>query len=312
MPIPILFDTDPGVDDAMALLLALASPELAVLGVTTVFGNSDDMGLLARNALDVLALAERSDVLVAAGSADPLTQRYTGRAHHVHGENALGDVVLPRSPRRVEPIFAPQFIVDTCSDQHKQVTLVAVGPLTNLALALRICPDLPSYVSRVAIMGGSLRAGGNVTPAAEFNIHADPEAARLVFDAGWEIVMAGLDVTCSPRIAEPYLDSLAEIGNRCGRFLAAAFRHYLAYYRSRGHSGACMHDVHAVMALIRPDLYKQQRVYVDVETQGAITRGMTVADWRGRWERPPQTTALTAVDEGAFLDVFRERVAKLP
>ena len=312
MTIPILFDTDPGVDDAMALLLALASPELDVLGVTTVFGNSDDMELLTANALSILALAGQTDIPVCAGSALPLTRPYTGRAHLVHGDNCLGGVVLPASPRPAAPTFAAQFMVDACRARPGEITLVAVGPLTNLALALRIEPSLPALVREVSIMGGSARAGGNITPVAEFNIFADAEAARLVFAAGWKITMAGLDVTCSPRIAEPFLDRLASAGNRAGRFLADAFGHYLAFYRSRGFAGACMHDVHAVMPLVRPDLYTFEQVCIDVETTGELTRGQTVADWRGLWNRPAQTRLLTGVDEQAFLDEFAARVARLP
>ncbi len=312
MTIPILFDTDPGVDDAMALLLALASPELEVLGVTTIFGNSDDIGLMTANALAILALAGRPDIPVAAGSAHPLTRPYAGRAHLVHGDNCLGGVLLPASPRRAEPIFAAQFIVESCRARPGEITLVAVGPLTNLALALRMEPALPKLARGVAIMGGSARAGGNITPAAEFNIFADAEAARLVFAAGWEITMAGLDVTCSPRIAEAYLDRLAAAGNRAGRFLADAFVHYLAFYRSRGFSGACMHDVHAVMPLVRPELYTAEQVCIDVETTGELTRGQTVADFRGLWNRPANTRLLTAVEEPAFLDEFAARIARLP
>ncbi len=312
MPIRILFDTDPGVDDAMALLLALASPEIEVLGVTTVFGNSDDIGLMTANALAILALAGREDIPVAAGSAHPLTRPYAGRAHLVHGDNCLGGVQLPAAPRQAEPTFAAQFIVDACRARPGEITLVAVGPLTNVALALRIEPALANLVRGVAIMGGSARAGGNVTPVAEFNIFADAEAARLVFAAGWEITMAGLDVTCSPRIAEEYLDRLAAAGNRTGRFLAGAFVHYLTFYRSRGFSGACMHDVHAVMALVRPELYTAERVCIDVETAGELTRGQTVADFRGLWNRPAQTRLLTGVDETAFLDEFATRIARLP
>lgn len=312
MTIPILFDTDPGVDDAMALLLALASPELDVLGVTTVFGNSDDMGLLTANALSILALAGRSDIPVFTGSAHPLTRPYTGRAHLVHGDNCLGGVLLPASPRRAEATFAAQAIVDACRARPGEITLVAVGPLTNLALALRIEPDLPALARSVAIMGGSVRAGGNITPAAEFNIFADAEAARLIFAVGWAITMAGLDVTCAPRVAEPYLDRLAAADNRAGRFLADAFDHYLAFYRSRGFAGACMHDVHAIMALVRPEFYASEQVCIDVETAGELTRGQTVADFRGLWNRPAQTRLLTGVDETAFLDEFAARIARLP
>lgn len=311
-PAPIIVDTDPGVDDAMAILLALASPEVEVLGLTTVFGNSDDLELLTTNALMLTELAGHAQVPVARGSAHPLTRQYSGRAHLVHGSNALGDVELPAPQAAPDPRFGPQFIVDACLARPGQVTLVAVGPLTNLALALRIRPDLPDFVQRVAIMGGATRGSGNVSPTAEFNIFADAEAARLVFAAGWPVTLAGLDVTRQVMVAEPFLQSLAALGNRCGRFLHDAAQHYLAYYRSKGNAGLAMHDVHAVMPLLRPSLYTTSQVFVDVETRGELTRGQTVADWRNILEKPAQTTVLMSVDEAAFLDEYRTRIAALP
>ena len=312
MSLPIIFDTDPGVDDAMAILLALASPELEVLGLTTVFGNSDNLAQLTCNALALTELAGRPEIPVAAGSAHPLTERYRGKAHNVHGDNALGNVLLPEPRRRPDPRWAPQFIVDQCRARPGEITLVAVGSLTNLALALRIEPELAQWAPKVAIMGGAAKGPGNATPVAEFNILADPEAAKVVFGAGWEILLAGLDVTRQLLVAEPWLEAMLGLGNRCGRFLHDSAQHYLAFYRSRGMAGMAMHDVHALMPLLRPDLYTSERVFVDVETKGELTRGMTVADWRNVLERPAQTEVLLSVAEAGFLAEYQERIGRLP
>jgi inosine-uridine nucleoside N-ribohydrolase len=308
----ILIDTDPGVDDAMALLLAVASPELNIIGVTTVFGNGADVSAMSRNALAVLSLAGRTDIPVTTGAATPLVAPYPGRGKAVHGENGLGGVGIPDSLRGPEALPAAQFIVDQCRAQNGEITLVTLAPLTNLALALRLEPKLPELVKQVVVMGGAVNVGGNITPAAEANIYNDPEAARMVFNAGWPIAMAGMNVTCQVRVAETYLAALAKAGNRAGRFIDAAAQAYLAFYRGEGEDGICMHDVHTIMYLIRPDLYQATAVTVDVELRGELTRGQTVADWRNRWGRTPQTRLLTTVDSEEFLQEFRTRIARLP
>ncbi len=308
----ILIDTDPGVDDAMALLLAVASPELDVLGVTTVFGNGADVSTMSRNALAVLSLAGRTDIPVATGAATPLVAPYPGRGKAVHGENGLGGVAIPDSRRGPEAQPAARFIIEQCRAHAGEITLVTLAPLTNVALALRLEPRLPELVKEVVVMGGAVNVGGNITPAAEANIYNDPEAARIVFNAGWPIVMAGMNVTCQVRVAEAYLAALAQAGNRAGRFIDAAAQAYLAFYRSEGEDGICMHDVHTIMYLIQPDLYRSTAVTVDVELQGELTRGQTVADWRNRWGRTPQTNLLTTVDAEGFKQEFRTRIARLP
>jgi purine nucleosidase len=305
---PILIDTDPGIDDAMALLLAAASPELTLAGVTTVFGNGADVAMMTRNALAILALAERSDVPVAAGATQPLVRAYQGRGAAVHGDNGLGGVELPLAAREPERVSAPQLIVEAAHRHAGELILVTLAPLTNLALALHLEPDLPHLVKEVVMMGGAVNLPGNITPAAEANIYNDPEAARVVLNAGWPVVMAGLNVTCQVRIAEPFLDSLAALGNPQGRFINAAARAYLAFYRRQGEPGICMHDVHTVMVLLRPEFYEGAAVCVDVETQGELTQGQTVADWRSVWGKPAQTKLLTAVDADAFRHEFRRRI----
>jgi inosine-uridine nucleoside N-ribohydrolase len=311
-PTPIIIDTDPGVDDAMAILFALASPELDVLGLTTVFGNHPDVSLLTRNALALLELAGRADIPVAAGAARTLIGSPAGGGASVHGANGLGGVELPKPSVAPLAVHAAAFIAETCQARPGQVTLVALAPLTNLALALHLCPELPQLAPRIVLMGGAATAPGNATATGESNIVGDPEAARMVFNAGWEIVMAGLDVTQLAPVGGDYLDALAGVGNRAGVFIRNSSQHYLSVYLRRGEPGLAMHDVHAIAALTHPGFYKSKRVYIDVETRGELTRGQTVADWRGRAGRPAQTTLLTGVDAPALRAAFRDRIAALP
>ncbi len=313
MPQPkqrILIDTDPGIDDAMALLLALASPELEVVAVTTVAGNNPDVRLMTHNALALLALGGRDDIPVAQGAAHSLTNRRLPVGADVHGANALGGAVIAPSPRRAVAESAAEFIV-----QHARAgldALVTLAPLTNLALALDLCPELAQLAPRMSMMGGALAVPGNATPTAEANILNDPEAARRVFAAWPAITMAGLDITRQVVIGDAYLQRLRDVGNRAGVFLHASSQHYLNFYHSKGEAGLHMHDVHAIMALVRPDLYTVQQVCVDVETTGELTRGQTVADWRGHWQRAPQTSMLFAVDAAAFMEEYARRIATLP
>jgi purine nucleosidase len=308
----ILIDTDPGVDDAMALLLACAAPELTLAGVTTVFGNNPDVPLLTRNALGLLALAGRDDVPVAMGARRPLAADQPPLGIRVHGDNGLGGATLEPSTRSPLPISAAELIVQQAAAHPGDLTLVTLAPLTNIALALGIDPDLPTRVPRLSTMGGAATTPGNATPAAESNIFNDPEAAARVWGSGFDITMAGLDVTRRASVGSDYLEALRKLGNRCGAFLHAAAQHYLAIYLGRGEPGLVMHDVHAIMVLLRPDLYTVRRVRIDVETRGALTRGATVADWRGQWQRAPQTNLLVDVDADAFRAEFLRRIATLP
>lgn len=312
LPTPIIIDTDPGVDDAMAIFYALASPELEVLGLTTVFGNHPDLTLLTRNALALLELAGRAEIPVAMGARRTLIGNAPGGGASVHGANGLGGVELPAPRQRPLAMHAAQFIVECCRARAGAVTLVALAPLTNLALALHLCPELPQIAPRLVLMGGAATVPGNATATGESNIVGDPEAARMVFNSGWEIVMAGLDVTRLAPVGGDYLDGLAAAGNRVGVFICQSAQHYLSIYLRRGEPGLAMHDVHALMALTHSQLYVSQRVYIDVEIRGELTRGQTVADWRGRAGRPAQTTLLTGIDAAAFRATFQERIAALP
>lgn len=309
----ILIDTDPGIDDAMAILLAAASPELEIVGVTTVFGNNPNLPLLTHNALALLHLAGRDDVPVAEGAPQALRPRGEPSGKAVHGDNALGGAPIATSSRHAENISADQFIVDLSHAHGNALTLVTLAPLTNIAHALAIDPALAARTPKLSMMGGAAARPGNTTPTAEANIFNDPEAARITFNAGFDITMAGLDVTHKAWVSSDYIDALADLGNRAGHFLYDACQHYLKRYLQWGEEGLVMHDVHAVMVLLRPDIYQFRRVYIDVETEGALTRGMTVPDWRNQWEgKTPQTTVLLDVDADEFRREFIERVARLP
>jgi inosine-uridine nucleoside N-ribohydrolase len=309
----ILIDTDPGIDDAMAILLAAASPELEIVGVTTVFGNNPDVPLLTRNALGLLHLAGRDDVPVAQGALGALRQLREPSGKDVHGDNGLGGAPLDDSPRRAETAPADQCIVDLCRRHRDALTLVTLAPLTNIANALAIDPHLATMTPKLSMMGGAAMRPGNTTPTAEANILNDPEAARITFNAGFDITMAGLDVTHKAWVSGDYIDALCDLGNRAGNFLHAACQSYLKLYLQWGEEGLVMHDVHAIMVLLRPDIYQFRRVYMDVETEGELTRGMTVPDWRNQWQdKTPQTTVLLDVDADEFRREFIQRIAKLP
>ena len=311
-PTKLIIDCDPGVDDAMALLLALASPELAIVGVTALFGNGPDVAHMARNAGALLQLAGRTEIPVAVGANRPLMRPYTGDGALVHGVKGLGGADLPAP--RVPPVATPAawWIVEQARAAPGEITLVTLASLTNVALALQLEPHLPTLIPRLVMMGGAVNTPGNVTPVAEANVYNDPEAAHMVFAAGWEIVMAGLNVTCAVTAGDELLDGLRDLGNASGRFLSAAGRHYLDFYRNFGRPGMCLHDVHPVAYLLRPELYTARRACVDVALADDIARGQTVADFRGQWERPLQTEILETVDGAAFLDLFMARIATLP
>ncbi|MGL4650382.1 MAG: nucleoside hydrolase, partial [Caldilineaceae bacterium] len=300
----ILIDTDPGVDDAMALLLACASPELEICGVSTVFGNNSDVPLLTRNALALLALAGRDDIPVAMGARQPLVSDSPPIGILVHGDNGLGGAEVAPSARAVAPQSAAEMIVAQAAAHSGELTLVTLAPLTNVALALGIDPLLPQRLAGVSLMGGAVTVPGNATPCAESNIYNDPEAAARLFGSGLPLTMAGLDVTRRATVDASYLDALRDLGTRCGRFLHTAAQHYLRVYLARGDEGLVMHDVHAIMVLLRPEIYTMREVRVDVECAGALTRGATVADWRGQWGRPHQTRLLVDVDAAAFRTEF--------
>jgi inosine-uridine nucleoside N-ribohydrolase len=272
---PLIIDTDPGVDDAIAILFALASPELDVVGITTVFGNAD-VATTTRNAFAILDAAGRPDIPVARGAADPIAGPYAGAVPHIHGFDGLGDAGVSSTARdAIAPVPAAEFIWQTASAMPGQLTLVALGPLTNLALALRLHPDLPRLVAQVVIMGGNALAPGNATPCAEANIHNDPEAADLVFGAEWPVTMVGLDVTEKAIMSGSEIDRISASHEPRNKLLAGAIPLYQKFVeRTNTVDGIFLHDPSAMAFLVAPSLFQIERWPIRVERQG-IGRGKT-------------------------------------
>jgi inosine-uridine nucleoside N-ribohydrolase len=270
----VIIDTDPGVDDAFALLLAMRSPELKIEGITAVAGNVP-LELTLPNALRMVEIAGRTDIPVAAGAKAPLLRRLVTAAY-AHGENGLGGAVFPEPTTKPAPEPAAEFIRSVIKKYPKEVTLITVGPLTNVAAALNSDPELASLVKGVVMMGGSL-SGGNITPAAEFNIYVDPEAARIVFQSGIPVTMVGLDVTRRTSLTDEHVRVLEAAQNPVSQAAAKIARHAIDHNRERGFLvGPNMHDSLAVAAFLDPSILKWKEYYVDVETTGELTAGQTL------------------------------------
>lgn len=282
----ILLDCDPGLDDALALLLAHGDPDLELVAVTTVGGNVG-IETTTRNALALREYLGFEKVPVAAGAGAPLV-RGAKSASHVHGERGLGSVELPLPTLTVVDAHAVDLIVDTITSNPGAIHLVATGPLTNIALALEKHPAIARLVASFTIMGGSFTRG-NATPAAEFNIYADPEAAKVVFDADWQVMMVGLDLTLQAQANGPVIDRLRSLGALADE-LIVPLATYWQDPNDEEWDGQAVHDVVAVAHVARPDLFASRPARVDVETRGEFTDGMTVVDFNS-----PEPNALVPV-----------------
>jgi purine nucleosidase len=320
-PKKIIFDTDPGTDDAMALMLALNSPELDVRAVTVVPGNvTAAQGL--DNALRMMSLANRCDIPVAAGAQHPLFQKLT-TAEFWHGKNGLANLELPPSKCKVDARFGPDLIIEMVHAAPHEITLVPVGPLTNIALAVEKDPSIVPLVKEVVLMGGSI-SGGNVTAAAEANISNDPEAAQIVFQAGWPLTMVGLDVGDKTLFSHKYLDQLGSTHGPINDFVYQVAKFLVNLSAQFGLPGTPMYDPLAVGVAIDSTLVKAPELHVDVETRGEFTRGETVANRHGYAERSvlhgaryviegvdpvkPNAKVCVEVDAERFLRIFVSRI----
>jgi purine nucleosidase len=278
----IILDTDPGTDDAMALMLALNSPELDLRAITVVPGNvTARQGL--ENALRMVSLANRCDIPVAAGAQHPLFQKLV-TAEFWHGKNGLANIELPASKCKVDPRYAADLIIELIHANPHEITLVPVGPLTNIALALERDPSIAPLVKEVVLMGGSIK-GGNVNAAAEANIYNDPEAAQLVFQAGWPLTMVGLDVGDKTLFSRKYLDQLGKTHGPVNDFIYGVAKFLVELSEKFGDTGSPMYDPLAVGVAIDSALVTAPAMHVDVETRGDFTRGETVANRRNEVER---------------------------
>ena len=309
MSTPILIDCDPGHDDAIALLLALASPEVKLLGVTTVAGNQT-LEKTTANALKVLELAGRGDVPVARGAAAPLL-RELGIAADVHGETGLDGPALPKPDlSRLRPEHAVEFLAATLRAAPEPVTLIPVGPLTNVALLLALYPELAPKIGRVVLMGGAI-AEGNVTPAAEFNIWVDPEAAQRVFSSGLDVTMIGLDTTHQALLLPEHAARLRAAG-RIGGVVADLLTFFNQFHaRIYGFPGSPIHDAVAVAEAVRPGLLTLVERNVEVDCDSVLCRGRTVVDLWQRTGRPANAKVATGIDAEGFLELLIERISSL-
>lgn len=313
-PYKVIYDTDPGIDDAMALLLALSSPEIEIVGLTTVFGNTN-IEATTRNALNLLDLAGRSDIPVAKGAGQALLLPPGPTGEFVHGDDGMGNIgwtTVHNAGQKPIPMHAAQFIVETIMQNPGQITLVAVGPMTNLGLALQLEPRIAQHARGVVIMGGSVLASGNVSPTAEANIHADPHAAALMFGAGWDVTMAGLGVTTATLMDDAFFAALGQSHNKFGQFIAQIVPFYQKFHRERyglADGNVHTHDPSAFAYLIDPTLFAGERWSVVVPLDG-VSAGTTIADRSGHFFDTPKTHCLMQVDSARFLAMFRERLAK--
>ena len=320
---PIILDVDTGIDDSLALLFAAASPEAEFIAATCVFGNTET-ATATRNTQMILELARRPDVEVAMGRDVPL-RRPLQTAPETHGPLGLGYAELPPPATALSTRSGPDLIVEEARARPGEIVLITLGPLTNLAVALEIEPDLPRLLRGYALMGGAYRGSGNTTPSAEWNIHCDPDAARLVFRAWGEAVAAdptigrplalGLDVTEKAVFEPSHLERLAALGGSdtpIVRYVADALRFYFEFHeRYDGFYGAFLHDPLTVAAVLDRTLIQTEAVHVDVETSGDLTAGMTVTDWRHLTGRAPNLDVAVAADAATFLDRLLERVGPL-
>jgi purine nucleosidase len=311
-PRKIIIDTDPGQDDAVAILLALASPdELEVLGITAVAGNVP-LPLTARNARIVCELAGRTDVPVYAGCDAPLSRPLV-TAEHVHGKTGLDGPVLPDPTIPLAEGHAVDFIIDTLRREPAgSVTLCPLGPLTNIATAFQRAPDIVERVQQIVLMGGAYFEVGNITPAAEFNIYVDPEAAEIVMKSGVDTVIMPLDVTHKVLVTKPRNDAFRALGTPVGKAVAEMTDFFERFDREKyGSDGAPLHDPCVTAYLLQPDLFAGRHINVEIETASELTLGMTVADWWRVTDRPANALFIGSVDADGFFDLLTERLARL-
>ncbi|MCY3832110.1 MAG: nucleoside hydrolase [Chloroflexi bacterium] len=313
MPRKIIIDTDPGVDDTMAIFLALCSPELDVIGLTTIFGNVHTE-LATKNALRLLEIAGRADIPVAAGAVDALTGPFEGPVPTVHGADGQGDVFLPDPAGSAIELSAAQFIIEQLRANPGEITLAPVGPLSNIALALRLEPRIAEWVDEVVLMGGNALVPGNASPAGEANIRNDPEAADLVFGAQWQVTMVGLDVTLRVHMGPEQIADYATHGNPMSDHITRILPHYRNYFESNYDAeGIFVHDSSAIAYLLDPSLFSVRRWPIRVGTQG-LGRGKTWPATGGRllpaWESRPPVNVCVGVEGDKVVALAAERLRR--
>lgn len=307
----IIIDTDPGQDDAVAILLALGSAELEIVGMTAVAGNVP-LKLTEKNARKICELAGRPDIKVYSGAIRPLARELV-TAEEVHGETGLNGPQLPEPTMKLQDQYAVDFIVETLmKEESGAITLCALGPLTNIALALIREPKIAPRIKEIVLMGGGFFEGGNVTPTAEFNIYVDPHAANVVFKSGIPVVMMPLDVTHKALTTAKRTQAFRKLGTRVGTATAEMLEFFERFDEEKyGTDGGPLHDPCVIAYLLKPELFSGRNCNVTVETASELTMGMTVIDWWGVTKRPKNAMVMRDIDHDAFFALLLERLGRL-
>ncbi len=308
---PIIIDTDPGQDDAVAILLALASPEFEILGVTAVAGNVP-LALTETNARKICELAGFPQTKVYSGAVRPMLRNLV-TAEHVHGRTGLDGPDLPEPKMPLQKQYAVDFIIETLMQRPTgTVTLCTLGPLTNIGLALVREPRIASRIKRIVAMGGGFFEGGNVTVTAEFNIYVDPQSARLVFESGVPITLIPLDCTHQALTSKARVEKFRQMNNQSGPATAELLDFFERFDEQKyGTDGGPLHDPCVIAWLLKPELFTSREVNVVIECESEITMGMTVVDWWGVSGRKPNATVCRGIDADGFFSLLTERIAKL-
>jgi inosine-uridine nucleoside N-ribohydrolase len=305
----IIIDTDPGVDDAFTFLLALASPEIKLEALTTTQGNVT-VEKATRNALSVLELGNASHIPVAQGSVLPLVQPLRASAH-IHGESGIGNAQLPEPQAKPVRGHAVDYLIERVLAEPNEVSIFPIGPLTNIAMAVRKEPEFAKAVKELVIMGGAIQEGGNITPLAEFNIYVDPHAAHIVFHSGIPITLIPLDVTHKCLLKKEHVDRLMKIDSPVTRFLKDAIDVYLKASIELGYEGCALHDPLTLAMIIAPELLTLKEYYVDVDISGGVSMGKTFADILNVTKKPANMKVAMDVRGEEFIELFLQRMETL-
>jgi purine nucleosidase len=308
-PKRIIIDTDPGVDDALTFLLALASPEVTLEALTTTQGNVT-LEKATRNALSVLELAQAVHIPVAAGSLYPLVQPLRASAL-VHGESGIGNSRLPAARNRPVPQHAVDFLIEKVLAEPNEISIFPIGPLTNIAMAIRKEPGFAKAVRELVIMGGAIRENGNMTPQAEFNIFVDPHAAHIVFHSGIPITLIPLDVTHRCLLKQEHVERILKIHSPISQFVSEAMEVYLQASYERGFAGSALHDPLTLATIIAPELLTLKEYFVDVDISGGVSMGKTFADIAGITKKPANMKVAMHVQGDEFVELFTQRMETL-
>jgi purine nucleosidase len=308
-PTRIIIDTDPGVDDALTFLLALASPEIQLEALTTTQGNVT-IDKATRNALSVLELGRASHIPVVQGSLLPLVQPLRASAH-VHGESGVGNSNLPEPKTSPVAGHAVDYLIERVLAEPQQISIFPIGPLTNIAMAIRKEPQFARAVKELVIMGGAILESGNITPQAEFNIYVDPHAAHIVFHSEIPITLIPLDVTQKCLLKPVHMERLLKIKSPISRFIYDAVEVYLQYSVERGFEGVALHDPLTLATIIGPELLKQKEYYVDVDISGGVSMGKTFADTSKLMKKPANMKIAMNVRGDDFIELFLQRMETL-